>query len=358
MSADSNVLEAAFGRDMDAASAGFEAWLKRTAKELPDVRLISLERPAAAGLSHEILRADIAWREAGAERQQAMMVRLDPVRYRKRHASNLRREFDIQHVLGTTTDIPVAKVHWYEGDASIFGSEFYVMNRVEGRTLADNPPFQQEGWMLDLPPEERRKVWVNFVKMLGRLHTVPLEKLTVLRRDPSNDDDLGQNLAHWKKTFDWATADMPNPTASAAWDYLLANRPTDAPKGLSWGDAHPRNMMYQGVECAALLDWEDTSLAGPLYDLGRWFLTEKLQESWGLPRMEGLPSRQEVVEMWEAETGYSTKHLRWYALFNCCCASATIARSQKLQVEIFGKTVSKDGGALPILNGITESYMR
>lgn len=73
------------------------------------------------------------------------------------------REFRVQRAL-QGTDVPVARVHLLCQDEAVLGSDFYVMDMVEGRNF--NLPTLD-----DLTPEDRHAVTMDMARVLAALHT-------------------------------------------------------------------------------------------------------------------------------------------------------------------------------------------
>ena len=166
--ASGSVIGGLFQRDMEATRRILRGWFsERMNARTLEVTTIGPMREA--GLSHELLSLEIAWDESGTRRSAGFVVRLDPVEYRKRHTSNLRREFEVQSVLHRRGDVPVPEVCWYESDAQLLGAEFYAMKRLAGRTLPETPPWQLGGWFIELDAAGRRALWRNAVSMLARI---------------------------------------------------------------------------------------------------------------------------------------------------------------------------------------------
>lgn len=304
-----------------------------------EVRLTRMDK--MAGGSHELLDLDIEWTKEGVTERAGVMVRFDPVSFRKRRTSNLAREFTIQSILGKLGSPPVPQVLWYEADAGLLGAPFYAMRRVGGLVPRDRPAYQLEGWVVELSPADRRKLWTSAVKTLAAVHRTPVEAIAELRTAPAGVDDFTHHLNSQYDNFLWACGGQAPPAVEAGWRWLFDNLPANRPAGIAWGDARYGNMIFENAEVSAVLDWEDVSLAGPMFDMGRWSLSEELHEIWNLPRLEGFGSREEMVKLWEAESGLSAADLRWYEVFNACFAAGLTARIAQAQ------TTRKDAPAAP-----------
>ena len=87
---------------------------------------------------------------------------------------------------------------------------------------------------------------------------------------------------------------------------MQANAPAADPElGLCWGDARINNQLFgPDFEVRAVVDWEMVTLADPMMDLGWWlFLDRHFHEGMPAPRLEGFPTREEMVARYEQTSG-------------------------------------------------------
>ena len=86
---------------------------------------------------------------------------------------------------------------------------------------------------------------------------------------------------------------------------------------LCWGDARINNQLFgPDHRVAAVLDWEMVTLADPMMDLGWWlFLDRHFHEGMPAPRLEGFPTREEMVTMYERASGRTARDLEFYEMF-------------------------------------------
>src|SRR3546814_17109789 len=91
----------------------------------------------------------------------------------------------------------------------------------------------------------------------------------------------------------------------AALDYILQNKPAQAPVNVLWGDATPSNVMFDDEgKVKALIDWELATLGPAELDLAWWLYFDDLfSRRFGLQRLKGLPTREESIAIWEAAVG-------------------------------------------------------
>ena len=79
-------------------------------------------------------------------------------------AHKVDREYRIIHAL-ENTDVPVPKAYCMCKDESIIGTEFYIMEFLDGRMI-QNPV------MPGVSAEDRRAMWKDAVRTLAKLHRI------------------------------------------------------------------------------------------------------------------------------------------------------------------------------------------
>src|SRR5690606_29815862 len=132
-------------------TAALAAFLRQAGMEGP-VRL----EPIGGGQSNPTFVLD-----AGGRR---MVLRKKPAGPILPSAHAIEREY---RVLGALQDtgVPVPRPILLCDDADVLGTPFYLMEHLDGRVFAD-------GALSALAPAERRAVWLDMARVLGRLHSV------------------------------------------------------------------------------------------------------------------------------------------------------------------------------------------
>jgi aminoglycoside phosphotransferase (APT) family kinase protein len=209
-------------------------------------------------------------------------------------AHAIEREYRVLKALAGT-DVPVPPVLWLEEDASILGTPFYVMERLEGRVFSDCA-------LPGLPPEARREMYLDMARTLARLHAVRPEAVGLGDYGrPGNYFE--RQVARWSKQYHDSTGPRI-PALEQLVEWLPANMPPDdGAVSIAHGDFRPGNMMFHPTEprVIAVLDWELSTLGHPLADLGfcvmPWHTAP--DEYGGIQgtdwRAAGIPGREEFV---------------------------------------------------------------
>ena len=330
-------------RDEEQSRQALSAWLAKTLQADGGVTLGEFRGPGATGFSNETLIVDATWTAAGEPRQETYVVRVAPTGYSLFPDAVFDHQYLVLQALGERTSIPVPTVRWYEPDASVLGAPFFVMDEVVGRVPPDNPPYHMAGWLHDVSPEHRARIWWGAIDTIAELHTVDWRGLDLdfLR------GGLAEQLDYYTRWLDAIERAEPVPMARRALAWLQANLPSDEQTVLCWGDARVGNVMYdEDGQRLAVLDWEMVGLGAPAQDVA-WalFLDRHHSEGCDVPRLEGFPTAEETVARYEARTGIRLRDMEFYevfAAFRFCVIMARLA------------LIFKDWGLLPADDGMAQ----
>lgn len=211
-------------------------------------------------------------------------------------AHKIDREFKVQKAL-FATGFPVPKPLLYCSDTSVIGTEFYVMEHVQGRIFRD---FTIPG----VSPAERSALYVAMIETLARLHSLNIHSLQ-LGGYGVGAGYCKRQVSTWTKQYE-AAAHQDIPAMSQLSDWLRQNLPeNDNEENLIHGDFKLDNIVFHPKESRviAVLDWELSTIGHPLSDLAHaslfyfWPRTVPMinhgsyfQENIGIPSMEELIS--------------------------------------------------------------------
>ena len=295
--------------DLGTKRTRLQQWLVSKLPGAQNLSLSELKKPGA-GLSNETLLFTLSWTDGGRTRSQYMVVRLQPAAFHVFPDYDLTVQYRIMQALGPTA-IPVPRVRWLEADPVILGCPFYVMDAIAGQVPSDVPPYHTFGCLVDAAPEQRARMWWHGVDTLARIHALDWQRLglSFLGVPPPGTGPVDQVLDYQERYLHWACGDRPHPLLPAALEWLKHHRFAPKRVGLCWGDARLGNVIYQGAQIAGLLDWEMSFLGDPEADLMWWLYVDwMMSEGYGIPRLAGLPSREETIGHYEELTGTKVEH--------------------------------------------------
>ncbi len=158
-------------------------------------------------------------------------------------------------------NVPVPATLLFCEDSSIIGTEFFVMEMIEGRVFHDPG-------LPGLDPEERSIFFEDFIRILAKLHSLDFETMG-LSNFGRPEGYLERQVERWSKQYEASkTEDIASMIKLIEW--LPANLPADQSVSIVHGDYRPGNTITSLNEpnINAVLDWELSTLGHPLADLG------------------------------------------------------------------------------------------
>ncbi|KAK5086603.1 hypothetical protein LTR64_000587 [Lithohypha guttulata] len=251
-------------------------------------------------------------------------------------AHRVDREYRIIHAL-EHTPVPVPKTYHLCLDAKVVGTEWYVMEFINGRFITDP----------DIPnvsPEDRTEMWHDAVRTLAKFHNVNYNDVGLR--------DYGKHFGFYDrqiKTFGTLSraqaaavdvdtkepvGDLPHFQEFCDFFSDKSKQPKDR-STLIHGDFKIDNVVFHPTlpKVVAILDWEMSTIGHPLSDFVNlvgpytWSMGEaKLQGGTGTTRARpefepgatpGLPRLEQLVEWYKEETGYDlAQDLTWGSAFS------------------------------------------
>ncbi len=225
------------------------------------------------------------------------------------------REHRVMAALGAT-GFPVPAMRGLCRDREVIGTEFYVMDFVEGRIFWD-------GLLPGLEPAERAAIYDSSNATLARLHGVDYEAIGLADfGKPGNY--FQRQIARWSKQYGASATETIE-----AMDRLIAWLPTAAPDqertSVVHGDYRLDNMIFHPTEprVVAVLDWELSTLGHPLadftYQLMPWRAPTSMRHGFlGVDLAAlGIPSLEAYVAAYCARTGRDgIDNLDFYLAYN------------------------------------------
>ncbi|MFG2881052.1 phosphotransferase family protein [Streptomyces sp. NPDC048297] len=246
----------------------------------------------------------------------------DPAAYTVFPEYDMARQYRTLRLVAEHTDVPVPRVLWLEEDPGPLGAPFFVMERAPGRVPPDVMPYTYErSWLHTASDAECEHLEAATIGLLGRLHDqVPLTEAEFLA-SPGDGDALRRHVGTQRAYYHWVIDGLaPSPLIEAAFERLEQLWPHEPGEPvLNWGDARIGNVVYDGVDPVAVLDWEMAALAPREVDLG-WtvYLHRFFHDLTVASGQRGLPDflRRDRVEARYADlTGHTPRDMDFYTLY-------------------------------------------
>jgi len=317
-------------RDLDQTAEQLKKWLSpKLSVPVEAIEIEDLDAPLSTGFSSDTLLFDLVYSKDGTEQREGLVARLEPEEYVMFPYYDVAAQAKTLQLL-EATEVPVPVVRWSEADKSIVGVPFYVMTRVEGRIPTDNPPMHDEGWIAEETTEaEREAIWWNGLEAMCKVHRLDWKGLgfDFLAEPKRGDNALDQQLDYWREYFRWGMEASRHPDIAEALVYLEANKPSEQPVALCWGDSRLANQIFDGVDCVAVLDWEMARLGDPVQDLAWWLASDRcFSEGLELERLAGIPGKEETIARWEEFIGRKAANFDYYTILALTRFSMNMAR--------------------------------
>lgn len=212
---------------------------------------------------------------------------------------------------------PVAHVHGLCQDKNIIGSDFYVMDMVEGRIIWD-------ATLPDVPREARAAHYDAMNATLARLHAIN-PAAAGLADFGRAGNYFQRQISRWSQQYLANEEGGRDPHLDLLIDWLPAHIPPGDETCIVHGDFRIDNVIFHPTEprILAVLDWELSTLGHPLADFAYHMMMYRMPpliiaglEGADLARL-GLPSETEYVAAYCRRTGRSEiKNLDFYVAFN------------------------------------------
>jgi len=317
-STDADQIVAPNVRNLDDLAATLASWLGARMPDARDIRITNLSYPLGAGMSHETILFDAAWREGTAERAQGMVVRIKPMRNTVYHDDLFDQQYRLIQLLHEHGAVKVARPLWFEADAAILGAPFFVMDKIAGRVAVSYPPYSKQGWLVETAPEDRRRLWQDAVSQLAMIQRVPVSEAGFLTL-PGGPGGFEQEIDRWRRFIEWVDPEGERKLLRDTFDRVIGCAPANRPEGIVWGDSRLGNMIIGAdFKVAAVVDWEQPSLGGALHDLGWWLWSDYNQTvGQGITPLAGMGTREETIALWSEVSGKSAADIEWYEIFAC-----------------------------------------
>jgi aminoglycoside phosphotransferase (APT) family kinase protein len=333
-------------RNIPALTAALQQWLSAL-PALPGKPTVSgVRAPDSNGLSSTSVLFDVTWAGQGGGSSGSYVARMAPEADAVPvfPSYDLTTQYELISRLAARCAIPLPQLRWNAPDGGPLGTPFFVMDRVDGRIPLDNPPYVLGGWLLEATPAERSRLQRASVQILATLHAMPAAVAAVpALQPPYGRDSLRHHVEQQRAYYHWALADggVRVPIIERSLDWLELHWPRDpGPDVLCWGDARIGNIIYQGFEPVAVLDWEMAALAPRELDVG-WFIFlhrffQDIAEFLGAPGLPGFLRRSDVERCYSELTGWRLREMDFYLTYAALRHAIIMARIRRRMIH-FGE---------------------
>ncbi|WP_026776578.1 phosphotransferase family protein [Polaribacter sp. Hel_I_88] len=231
---------------------------------------------------------------------------------------DMSREFKVQSAVHKVFS-KAPKMFAFSDDKTILGSDFYIMEKVEGIILN-----YKEAHKRNITVDDYQKIANSWLDTLVELHNVDYKAIGL--------EDLGKpegyverQVSNWGKQYVKAKTEEV-PEAELVMNWMQEHQPKVYEHCLIHNDFKYDNVVFKDdswQEINAVLDWEMATLGDPLMDLGTslgyWTVaTDHDFVKQGIPSptiFEGNPIRSEIAKMYAEKSGRTIENLVFYYVF-------------------------------------------
>lgn len=246
------------------------------------------------------------------------VLRRPPVHKRANSDETMRREARALAALAGTS-VPHPGLIAAEPDPDVLGAAFYLMEPVDGfnATLGLPEPFASNAdWQCEMGLS-----MADAIAALAAVDHVAVGLADLGRFEGWAERQVGR----WRKQLD-GYSELPGypgpeiPGVDEVGDWLARRLPGSVRAGIMHGDFHFANVLIarDRPAVAAMVDWELVTIGDPLLDLGHLLATWPTTDGVGVNVMaSGLPTHDEVIARYAAQTTRSLDDVLWYRVLAC-----------------------------------------
>jgi len=288
-------------------------WLSQAIPGAIDLEVSNALEPSQ-GFSSQTLLFTAQWHEDQQPFRRDLVLRLQ----RDISCPLLADIFHQQRVMSVasqSSDVLVPAPILTEENPAPLGAPFFIMEQAKGRVPSDFPSYHAEGWIADLPLENRSQLWWNGIEAMERLHRIDWRAFDDLAANQNEPPDarfyIERFIVPW---FEWAAQGVRFPVIEDAIAEFRETAPPVTRAGLVWNDARMGNVMFGDDErVSALFDFEVATLGPAEIDLGWWLYADEIfSESFGVPPLAGIPRGRDAIHGFEKRYGFAMPHFAYY----------------------------------------------
>jgi len=231
---------------------------------------------------------------------------------------DMSREFKVQKGVAKAFS-KVPKMFGFCDDERILGSDFYIMEKMEGIILNF-----KEAKTRNIAANDYKTIANSWLNTLVELHNVDYHNIGL--------GDLGKpegyverQIKNWGRQYLKAKTDEV-PEAEMVMQWMKENQPKKYDHCLIHNDFKYDNVVFKNnswKDISAVLDWEMATLGDPLMDLGTslgyWTIaTDHDFVKQGIPSptiFEGNPIRSEIANLYAEKSGKNIDNVVFYYVF-------------------------------------------
>lgn len=283
------------------------SWLQQQLPELSDVPHVT---QYSGGVSN--------WTYCLTFKTREIILRRGPDGTKAKGAHDMQREHNLQRDLKPVFKA-VPEVYGYCADETLIGSDFYIMEKLNGVIPRRNLP---RG--MSLTESQVNDVCIAAIDTLIDLHNVDYQKAGLAhlgKGEGYTQRQIDGWVGRFKKAQTWNV-----PRALKVTDWLSTNMPANEKLCITHNDYRFDNLVLDPQKPShilGVLDWELATIGDPLMDVGNtlayWVEADddKLMQSTRKQptHLKGMLTRKEVIQYYCSKTGVNAEDFSFYEVY-------------------------------------------
>lgn len=308
-------------RDLDVLAERLSQWLPERLRADGPVTVSDVSPPSGGGMSSVTVLLHASYLVDGAEQTRDLALRMPPDDAEFAVFPTYDLPLQYATMAAAAPYVPVPTLVGVEESTEWLGAPFLVMDAVPGQAPTDNPPYVFGGFLVDATATDRRALQDATVDLIAAVHRTPLASVPRLVA-AAGPDPLRSHVEGQRAYYAWTHARDGRriPLLESAFTWLEAHWPGEpGDPVLSWGDARPGNVLYDGNSPAAVLDWEMAAVAPRALDVA-WMIFfhqffQDIAEVFELPGLPDYCRTDDVVARYEQTAGVRLHDFEWYVVY-------------------------------------------
>ena len=257
---------------------------------------VSIEnfRKMPGGASREIWSFDCKIEDGVGVRRRAMVLRRDPGAHKI--DTSRRNEFMVIRA-AFEESVPVPEVFWLSDNPDVLGAAFFIMERIDGETLARRLLRDEEY------AKARAVMPSQLAEILAKIHRIDPAKHKLDFLAPADDAAALAEVKRYEENYRTLALE-PHPAFELAFRWLFSRVPKTSRKTLVHGDFRIGNVIFGPEGVRSILDWELAHLGDPMEDVG-WMCVRAWRFGNDQKPVGGLSSREDFFRAYEKASGVS-----------------------------------------------------
>lgn len=231
---------------------------------------------------------------------------------------NMQREYNILKSLHNANFKKIPKPILFSDDHSIVGSEFYLMEKMEGVILrSSNFKTQKE----ELNPKKMESLSISLCETLAQLHKIELENSGLLNLGKP-EGYIKRQVDGWFERYNKSKTDEIG-EFELVFHWLVENMPKEIKPTLIHNDFKYDNVVFnfETNKIIAILDWEMTTIGDPRMDIGTslsyWCepTDGEFEKTFNLTWLPGNLNREDFVQLYQKTNPIDLSEILYFYVF-------------------------------------------